>query len=509
MKHGGYMRRLFSIILTLALALGALVSASTPSTAADDWASTLGDLTNLNKAESTYELVQWPDTWRSKKGAVGRQRKSYYCKQLGQDPCTAERVMAASKVYPLNPDKSITQDFMNREWAIIGYAEFGACKDENDFGCIESVAFANEGKPLVPAKFIEHVSPSLSRPGQLEYNAINSESDSVWRTDAGKEVTVSNVARLEFSSGKVNYNDFKLVIARSGADEGSPTPLTAKIQLRAPRGIGGWFYGRLEGIDISYTAATANYSKLTVQGTSVLVPSVNFSIPRSKISASDQKTIGGDAPFDGYHSLNSDVSKRAKLVQIVAKHNGNASTSEDNIWMFGQNTGWWGPSSCFFDVDPVTGVTTEFAKPKVLGFVTTNAMVFDSFPAAFANGNMDFQVAGLHYDSNKKLTQGHYEMVMDAAAARCFYHYTEAPVSATISVINESGENKIATRSVKVSGNVIKLVADNFTFSSPRVRVKLKGKLAPKKTLVCAKGSSVKKVLDWEPVCPPGYAPKK
>lgn len=503
------MRKFFSAFFSLALCVSVLLSSPVASSASDDWAGKLGDVATLDKAGATYELVQWPDTWRSKKGAAGRQRKSYYCTKLGQDPCTPERIAAASKVYPLNPDKSVTQDFMNREWAIVGYTEFGACKTDTDFGCIEALSVAEPGKQLESTKFSNYDAPTLARPGQPEYNAVDSESDSVWTTSQGKAYVVSNVARLEFMDGKVTYNDFKLVIKRGGVDEVLPYPLQAEIRLRVPKGIGGWFYGRLENINIAYDQATDSYSKLVVKGTSVSVPSVTFSIPKSKLTAAERKFVGDWVPSDGYTALNTDVTRRAKLASIVSNYNGNSSSQEEQIWMFGQNSGWWGPSKCFFDVDPVTGVWTEFKKPRVIGFVTSNAMIFDSFPASFAGGNMDFQVAGMHYDSNNKLTEGHYEMVMDATSARCFYHYTDAPVSASISVISDSGENKIATKSVKISGNVIRLVAHNFTFSSPKVRVKLKGKLAPKQTLVCVKGSIVKKVLDWDPTCPQGFAPKK
>ncbi len=503
-------KRIIQGILAIAVALPLVAfSPHHDARAAGEWSSSLGDTTTIEKPASTYELVQWPDTWRSKKGAAGRPRTSFQCTQLGVDPCTTDRIAAASKVYALNPDKSITQDFMNREWAIIGYAEFGACKSDSDFGCIESISVTTPGKGMSKATFREYLRPDWSRAGQSEFNAINSESDSIWVTPDKKEFQVSNVARLEFSRGLVTYNDFKFVLTRADSDGALPTPYSATVSLRVPKGIGGWFYGRLENIDISYQAATDSYSRLIISGGSVAVPAVNFAIPFSKISAADKKTIGSWVPSDGYGPTNTDVSKRAKLANLVSKYGQSASSYEDQTWMFGQNAGWWGPSKCFFDVDPVTGEWIEFKKPKVIGFVTTNAMIFDSFPATFSNGSMDFQVAGMHYDSKKRLTSGHYEMVMDAEAARCFYHYTQAPISASISVVNEEGENKVATKSVRITGNTLRLVADNFTFSAPKVRVKIKGKLAPKSSLVCGKGSLTKKVVDWDPVCPPGFAPKK
>ena len=135
-------------------------------------------------------------------------------------------------------------------------------------------------------------------------------------------------------------------------------------------------------------------------------------------------------------------------------------------------------------------------------------MIYDYFPASFKSGVMDFQVAGLHYLPNGAVTRGHYEMLLDADAARCLYHYTKAPVSAAVSVVSEHGLPVVATRTVWVSSGYLKVLAHNFTFSAPKVRVKITGKLQPKTTLVCARGKSVKKVVDWDPVCPPGFTPK-
>ena len=167
------MKKFIRGILAIALALPLVaLSPNQDVRAADEWSSSLCDTTTIEKPASTYELVQWPDTWRSKKGSAGRPRTSYFCKQLGVDPCTMDRIAAASKVYPLNPDKSVTQDFMNREWAIIGYAEFGACKNDSDFGCIESISVTTPGKGMSKATFREYLQPAWSRAGQPDRKSV-------------------------------------------------------------------------------------------------------------------------------------------------------------------------------------------------------------------------------------------------------------------------------------------------------------------------------------------------
>ncbi len=71
---------------------------------------------------------------------------------------------------------------------------------------------------------------------------------------------------------------------------------------------------------------------------------------------------------------------------------------------------------------------------KVLGFVSTNAMAYQDSPPAFTNGQLDYQVAGMHYMPDGTLTEGTYDLVMADSVARCLYNFSSAPISATISV---------------------------------------------------------------------------
>jgi hypothetical protein len=150
---------------------------------------------------------------------------------------------------------------------------------------------------------------------------------------------------------------------------------------------------------------------------------------------------------------------------------------------------------------------------KVLGVVTTNSMAYEGTAPRFVDGSLDYRVAGLHFAPDGKTeVKGTYDLIMRSETARCLYGFTNAPISATISVTSDSGENSIATTQVSEENGWLKLGAYNFTFSNPTVKVKLaQAKAASpvvaqkKKSITCVRGKTVKKVAGVNPKCPTGF----
>ena len=174
------------------------------------------------------------------------------------------------------------------------------------------------------------------------------------------------------------------------------------------------------------------------------------------------------------------------------------------------------------------------------GVVSTNATQYISGPPTFdtANQSLDYKVAAPHYLSNGKEFQGSYNLEISDTLARCLYGFTDAAISATISVVAVDGTSRIATTSIRDVGGFLRLSAAGFTFSSPTIRVKLSqptaastsasastststststktavttstASKAATKTISCVKGKTVKKVTGPAPKCPSGYAIKK
>jgi hypothetical protein len=112
-------------------------------------------------------------------------------------------------------------------------------------------------------------------------------------------------------------------------------------------------------------------------------------------------------------------------------------------------------------------------KTEVLGMVSTNATLYNGVIPEFSSGYLSYDVAGLHYLPDGSLNRGTYDLLMSGNVARCLYGFTNAPVSATVAVVGEGGEEKVATVIVSEVDGWLKLAAYGFTFSQNEIKVKL------------------------------------
>jgi len=191
-----------------------------------------------------------------------------------------------------------------------------------------------------------------------------------------------------------------------------------------------------------------------------------------------------------------------------------------SIWRFGTQTvpPTASGSKCFDD------------KSKLQGLVTTNAPTYEPKPPTFANGELTYKVAGAHYLADGvTLFKGSYDLVLRSEFARCLYGFSNAPISAKVSVVSTDGSTQdIATESLREdeARQWLYLSAKNFTFSAPTIKVKLTQEkpvvivkedsarspspVVVKKviTITCAKGKITKKYSGANPKCPSGYKKK-
>jgi hypothetical protein len=126
---------------------------------------------------------------------------------------------------------------------------------------------------------------------------------------------------------------------------------------------------------------------------------------------------------------------------------------------------------------------------------------------------------------------------------QCLYGITNVPTSASVSITTNSGVERVATVALNQIGKWVFLNAENFTFSSPTLRIKLnqtssavsqstgttevkkespapeakeikevaaaKPPAAAKKiTVTCTKGKLIKKLSGTNPKCPSGFKTK-
>jgi hypothetical protein len=126
---------------------------------------------------------------------------------------------------------------------------------------------------------------------------------------------------------------------------------------------------------------------------------------------------------------------------------------------------------------------------------------------------LSYKVASLHYLPDGSAFHGSYDLIIRSDVARCLYKFSNAPISATISIVSEDGTNQVASTTVGEKDGWLYLSANGFTFSSPTVKVKLTQegspaaatKAVPRK-INCVKGK-VSKVVTTA-TCPVGYKKK-
>jgi hypothetical protein len=164
----------------------------------------------------------------------------------------------------------------------------------------------------------------------------------------------------------------------------------------------------------------------------------------------------------------------------------------------------------------------------VTGIVTTNATQYSAGPPTLNKneGTLEYQVAAPHFTTKGDEFLGTYDLIMRSDVARCVYGFTSAPIRAELSIVNDQGNQKVATEILGEKNGWLYLSAGGFTYSSPTIKVKLEQDApAPVPTptptpsastkaqvkavtITCIKGKMTKKVTAAKPKCPTGYKKK-
>jgi hypothetical protein len=127
----------------------------------------------------------------------------------------------------------------------------------------------------------------------------------------------------------------------------------------------------------------------------------------------------------------------------------------------------------FSTIDNASGNPCLASQSKLLGIVTTNATMYNGIVPAFSNGQLNYEVSGMHYLPGGALSLGTYDLVMRSEVARCLYGFSKAPLNAKVSVVNDKGERSTATTVVGEKNGWLRLAAYGFTFSQKTIKVKI------------------------------------
>ena len=332
-----------------------------------------------------------------------------------------------------------------------------------------------------------------------------------------------------------------------------PIGVNFGLTLKLSRPVKGWLHGRINDVDSKITIDSAGSQVISIDGKPLVLPTVYSWVKKENAPDSIAryyetlpKPLGGngygcldalDAQDCGARPANLWVSvmrdalpDTPSMQEFLAwlPHLGDKATSAPTIWRVEsmQNSGE--SDACYSSAQSLSG------------FVSTNATQYISGPPVFNRNDqaLDYKVAAPHYLPNGKEFLGSYDLIISSSVARCLYGFSEAPISASVSVTSADGKEKVATTVLGEKDGWLSLSAKGFTFSSPTIRVKLEQKTekAPvvepspqptaipesqqtqaqpkpafkqsKKSITCIKGKNVKKVSGTNPKCPVGFKKK-
>ena len=319
-----------------------------------------------------------------------------------------------------------------------------------------------------------------------------------------------------------------------------------KISLQLPKFISGWLNGRLNKPAVTSNSFSANTDLVTVEAG----PEENifagkwmnrsdikdFSFKNSEIEKQFKGMFQGYYNRDNPNSLRDSGEEGAiDAYDLWAPYMGENAFAVNKTWTL-SNARSNNPSNC---VQKETG--------GIQGVVTTNASAYEATAPKYnkENGTLEYRVAAPHFAPDGKTENiGTYGLAMSITLLKCLYGITNVPTSASVSITTNAGVERVATVALNQIGKWVFLNAENFTFSSPTLRIKLnqtssaatqstgttevkKESPAPeakevkevaaakpaagtakKITITCAKGKLVKKVSGTNPKCPAGFKKK-
>jgi hypothetical protein len=344
------------------------------------------------------------------------------------------------------------------------------------------------------------------------------------------------VAGISAEGGDKIKNCIWIDNGQCGQDADFPKDSRVKLTIRIGNYLTAWLHGRFTDPRIRITSIDEMNNRLEMDAAPVKVPSATAIVnaDEAPIEVINRfKDPSGYLP-SGNISMYIEATQYGALQSFLEFERFFSRKSNKLV-------DTWSLHSLPSQINACASISNRVKEPlgTLIGIVATNALTYESQPPSFADGELKYKVAGLHYLSDgTTVFQGRYDLLMRSDFARCLYNFTDAPMSAEISIVNEEGAKFITTTSLRESNGWFMLGAYGFTFSAPILRVKLiqenkiqspptatatatpspsptptasatKSPIAVvKKTITCIKGKVTKKVTAVSPKCPAGYKKK-
>jgi hypothetical protein len=307
-----------------------------------------------------------------------------------------------------------------------------------------------------------------------------------------------------------------------------PEDIKFGMVIRFSKVVNGWMHGRIDSPEIDYEL-TDYGTRVDMKGQSTRVPILaGWAFPSDfSESARRQYPYLNTAPGSNFMVSSGNFSMDQLI--LWSKVLNEKAVANPTQWIF--------YNLAERDIEAASSCIKN--SKTLAGFVTTNSTTYTATPPIYneQTGTLDYKVASPHLLPDGKVFQGKYNLYIDSKVARCIYKFSNAPISASVSITSsDGGQQSIATTVVNEQNGWLHLSAAGFTFSSPTLKVKLtqdanavaavpspsakpsasaepapQATVAPmikKSTITCVKGKATKKVIAISPKCPAGFKKK-
>jgi hypothetical protein len=244
------------------------------------------------------------------------------------------------------------------------------------------------------------------------------------------------------------------------------------ISLRLTNPPVNWIHGRIED-QIFSVEKIDGYYKWIIFGKPIALPVSSVWISESEwIKKFGQQNAGEASTTSWVGPINAGITAMESFAAWEPFLESKASAMQSR-WSF----------RTIGNGNSYNGRTIQFCNPdnKVIGFVSTNAMVYQGEPPQWNSDtdSLDYKVAAPHFKPSGELLLGQYVLQIDEAIARCIYGFMNSQLVATISILSPDGTSRVATSTFSRRDNWLVFNVSGYTYSSPTIQVKLEAVPAP------------------------------
>ena len=301
-----------------------------------------------------------------------------------------------------------------------------------------------------------------------------------------REVTQQVVDGISTGNASSIGECFVVANGKCAQNKAFDTSMSFDLTVRMSKGVPGWMVGRIQDFKLgSKELPNQSGFEMTVSGNPSKVGAViawsKWTDTTSEIRNLYAQGVDGQQWRAGKQVSEELMMQNGESRTILTLINeaGERSIKHFNAWIplisdkaTAMRTRWNLQS-----VDYRSGQYDQCSAGKgLVGVINSNASVYSDGPPTFnrATGTLEYKVAAPHYISDGTTKHiGSYDLTMRSDVARCLYGFSNAPISATLSIESDGGTNIISTESVSEVDGLIKLRASGFTFSSPTIKVRL------------------------------------